>query len=57
MGHHDAGISGAFFAASAPLVVGDLVINGIAGGDRPLRGFLTAYNASTGERVALLDRA
>src|SRR5262249_7135251 len=35
--------SGPFSASSAPLVVGDLVISGIAGGDGPLRGYLAAY--------------
>ena len=34
---------------SAPLVVGDLVISGINGGDSPLRGFLSAYKAATGQ--------
>ena len=40
---------GYFSASSAPLVVGDLVISGIAGGDGPLRGFLAAYKATTGQ--------
>lgn len=40
---------GSFSASSAPLVVGDLVISGIAGGDGPLRGFLAAYKATTGQ--------
>jgi alcohol dehydrogenase (cytochrome c) len=30
-------------------VIGDLVIAGVAGGDSPLRGFLSAYKVSTGE--------
>lgn len=38
-------------ATSAPLVVNDLVISGISGGDEGVRGFLDAYRASTGERV------
>lgn len=38
-------------ATQAPLVVGDLVICGISGGDEGVRGFLSAYSASTGERV------
>ena len=42
---------GAFGATAAPLVVGDLVISGIGGGDAPLRGFLAAYKADTGEQV------
>jgi len=35
----------------APLVVKDMVIAGVAGGDWGIRGFLDAYNAETGERV------
>lgn len=38
-------------ATGAPLVVDDLVIAGISGGDEGVRGFLDAYKASTGERV------
>ncbi len=38
-------------ATQAPLVVGDLVISGISGGDEGVRGFVSAYKASTGERV------
>jgi len=38
-------------ATSAPLVVNDLVVSGISGGDEGVRGFLAAYKASTGERV------
>ena len=34
-----------------PLVVKDLVIAGVSGGDWGIRGFLSAYKASTGERV------
>ena len=40
---------GRFTSTSAPLVVGDLVISGIGGGDTPLRGFLAAYKATTGQ--------
>ncbi|MFN7918626.1 MAG: PQQ-binding-like beta-propeller repeat protein [Bryobacteraceae bacterium] len=42
---------GQFGATAAPLVVDDLVISGIAGGDGPLRGFLAAYKVTTGEQV------
>jgi PQQ-dependent dehydrogenase (methanol/ethanol family) len=42
---------GKFGATAAPLVVGDLVLSGIAGGDGPMRGFLDAYKATTGERA------
>ncbi len=38
-------------ATSAPLIVKDLVISGVSGGDEGVRGFLAAYKASTGERV------
>ncbi len=38
-------------ATGAPLVVNDLVIAGVSGGDEGVRGFLDAYRASTGERV------
>ena len=43
---------------SAPLVVGNLVIAGVSGGDKGIRGFLAAYHVETrGAGVALLDRA
>jgi PQQ-dependent dehydrogenase (methanol/ethanol family) len=35
----------------APLIVKDLVIVGVSGGAWGLRGFISAYKASTGERV------
>ena len=35
----------------APLVVKDLVIAGVSGGDWGIRGFIAAYKADTGERV------
>jgi alcohol dehydrogenase (cytochrome c) len=38
-------------ATGAPLVVNDLVIAGVSGGDEGIRGFLDAYKAATGERV------
>jgi alcohol dehydrogenase (cytochrome c) len=38
-------------ATGAPLVVDDLVIAGVSGGDEGIRGFLDAYRASTGERA------
>jgi alcohol dehydrogenase (cytochrome c) len=38
-------------STSAPLVVNDLVVAGTSGGDEGVRGFLSAYKASTGERV------
>ena len=36
---------------AAPLVVNNLVVAGVSGGDLGMRGFLDAYNAITGERV------
>ncbi len=38
-------------ATSAPLVAGDLVIPPVAGGEQGVRGFLAAYQQSTGEEV------
>ena len=38
-------------ATSAPLIVGDLVISGVSGGDEGARGFVAAYRASDGQRV------
>ena len=35
----------------APMVVGNLVISGIAGGDEGARGFLAAYDQATGKEV------
>ncbi len=36
---------------SAPLVVGDLVVSGHAGGDEGVRGFVAAYDVQTGSEV------
>ncbi len=38
-------------ATSAPLVVGDLIISGTAGGDEGARGFVAAFDQSTGKEV------
>ena len=38
-------------ATVAPLVVGDLVITGVAGADEGIRGFVAAYKATTGQLV------
>jgi PQQ-dependent dehydrogenase (methanol/ethanol family) len=35
----------------APLIVNDMVVAGVSGGDWGIRGFLAAYKAATGERV------
>ncbi len=47
MGDHKVGYS----ATSAPLVIGDLVMSGIAGGEYGARGFIDAYAVSDGQRV------
>jgi PQQ-dependent dehydrogenase (methanol/ethanol family) len=44
-----AGAKGLYGGTSAPLVVGDLVITGVSGGDNGIRGFIAAYKAVTGE--------
>ena len=38
-------------ATSAPLIVGDLVITGTAGGDEGVRGFIAAYDQESGDEV------
>jgi alcohol dehydrogenase (cytochrome c) len=40
-----------YSASAAPLVIGDLVLSGIAGGDEGARGFLDAYDVATGKRA------
>ena len=47
----DEGPQGNYGSTAAPLVVNDLVIAGVAGGDMGIRGFLSAYRVTTGERV------
>ena len=41
--------AGRYYTSAAPLVIGDLVVAGVGGGDSPLRGFLGAWYASTGK--------
>ena len=43
------GSPGRYGSTGAPLVVGDLVITGVSGGDAPLQGFIAAYQAATGQ--------
>lgn len=43
------GAAGHFGGTAAPLVVGDLVVTGVSGGDNGIRGFVAAYKAATGE--------
>jgi PQQ-dependent dehydrogenase (methanol/ethanol family) len=38
-------------ATVAPLIVKDMVVAGVTGGDWGIRGFVAAFNAQTGERV------
>jgi alcohol dehydrogenase (cytochrome c) len=40
-----------YSATAAPLVAGDLVIAGVAGGEEGVRGFVDAYRIETGERA------
>ena len=40
-----------YSATAAPMVIGDLVVSGIAGGEEGARGFVDAYYAATGERA------
>jgi alcohol dehydrogenase (cytochrome c) len=44
-------VKDSYSATGAPLVIGDLVISGVAGGEEGARGFVDAYEAATGERV------
>ena len=43
------GANGLYGGTSAPLVVGDLVITGVSGGDNGIRGYVAAYKAATGK--------
>ena len=38
-------------ATSAPLAIGELVISGVSGGDEGVRGFVAAFDQSTGKEV------
>jgi alcohol dehydrogenase (cytochrome c) len=40
-----------YSATAAPLVIGDLVLSGIAGGEEGARGFVDAYRVAGGERA------
>jgi alcohol dehydrogenase (cytochrome c) len=40
-----------YSSTASPMVVGDLVISGIAGGEEGARGFIDAYEAATGKLV------
>ena len=43
------GAEGKFYSSMAPMVVGDQIVAGIAGGDSPMRGFLAAYHPDSGK--------
>lgn len=40
-----------YFVSSAPIVAGNLVIQGVAGGEHGARGFLAAYDQQTGKEA------
>jgi alcohol dehydrogenase (cytochrome c) len=42
---------GKFYSSMAPIIVNDLVIAGIAGGDTPMRGFVVAYEVASGREA------
>jgi len=42
---------GKYGGTSAPMVVNNLVIAGVSGGDEGIRGFIAAYRATTGEQI------
>jgi PQQ-dependent dehydrogenase (methanol/ethanol family) len=42
---------GKVYTSASVLVVNDLVITGIAGGDTPMRGFIVAFHADTGKEA------
>lgn len=44
-------IKDGYSATAAPMVIGDLVLSGIAGGEEGARGFVDAYRAASGERA------
>ncbi len=46
---YEPGTQGFYGGTSAPLVVNDLVITGVSGGDNGIRGSVAAYKAATGE--------
>jgi len=42
---------GKVYTSASVMIVDDLVITGIAGGDSPMRGFIVAYHANTGKEA------
>ena len=47
----EASEKGKVYTSASVMVVNDLVITGIAGGDSPMRGFIVAYHANTGKEA------
>jgi PQQ-dependent dehydrogenase (methanol/ethanol family) len=45
------GATGKMYSSMAPMIVDDLVIAGIAGGDSPMRGFVVAFDAASGREA------
>jgi len=45
------GAPGKFYSSMAPIIVNDLVVAGIAGGDSPMRGFVSAYHPENGKQA------
>ena len=43
------GAQGKFYSSMAPMVVDDMIVAGIAGGDSPMRGFVAAYRPDSGK--------
>src|SRR4030095_13918772 len=48
-GAEGADVKQSYFSSSAPLVVGNLVVTGVGGGEHGTRGFLAAYDVATGK--------
>jgi len=47
----EASEKGKVYTSASVMIVNDLVITGIAGGDAPMRGFIVAYHADTGKEA------
>jgi PQQ-dependent dehydrogenase (methanol/ethanol family) len=43
--------TGKIYTSASVMVVNDLVITGVAGGDSPMRGFIVAFHADTGKEA------
>ena len=44
-------------STAAPLIVGDLVVSGTAGGEQGVRGFIAAYDQATGKKSGASGRS